>query len=49
MDPELVHQLENSFLPDEREQFTFALHNLLPKQYHHVVKDLWPLFINYCK
>jgi len=49
LDPELVQQLGRTYLSEEREKFITVLYNLLPRKYHHIVKDIWPLFIGYCK
>ena len=49
LDPEILRLIEKSFQSEEREQLITILYNLLPEKYHHVVKDLWPLFIEYCK
>jgi len=48
-DSELLHQLEFSFLAEEREKLIAALHNLLPTKYHHTIKDMWARFMTYCK
>lgn len=49
IDPELLRHLEKTFLSEERDRFTVILYNLLPKKHHHLVKDVWSLFIGYCK
>jgi hypothetical protein len=47
--PDLLDQIAGSFQPGTREQTIFAVQNLLPAKHHHMVKDVWPQFIEYCK
>ena len=48
-DNALVHQIEHSFISEERDQLTIALHSLLSGECQKVVKDPWSGFVTYCK
>lgn len=48
-DPNLCTLLECSFISEKRDCLIAALRDLLPEEWHVKVKDVWSLFLTYCK
>ena len=49
INPNLLKQIEFTFIPDKRESFTAVLQGLLLEEHHAQIKDVFSAFLTYCR
>ena len=47
--PQLLEQLEYSFIPEERAHLVSALQDLLPQESHAIIKDVFSGLLTHCR